>query len=139
MILLDTDVLIDVALDRRPHSEPASELLDRIERGQEKACIAWHTVSNFYYLAARTQGGASAREFVLDLTRFVSVAETSADALRYAAALPMSDFEDAMQVAAARTSGASRIVTRNVRDYAGSPIRAVTPGEFIKTAVKETT
>ena len=29
MILLDTDVLIDVALDRRPHSEPASELLDR--------------------------------------------------------------------------------------------------------------
>ena len=42
MILLDTDVLIDIALDRHPHSGPASELLDRIEHGAESACIAWH-------------------------------------------------------------------------------------------------
>ena len=28
-MLLDTDVLIDVALDRHPHSGPSSELLDR--------------------------------------------------------------------------------------------------------------
>ena len=45
MMLLDTDVLIDIALDRRPHSGPASELLDRIEGGLEVAYIAWHTVS----------------------------------------------------------------------------------------------
>ena len=139
MILMDTDVLIDVALDRHPHSGPASELLDRIERGRERAFIAWHTVSNFYYLVARRRGGASARDFIVDLTRFVPIAETSTDALRYAASLPMTDFEDAMQVAAARTCGAIRIVTRNVRDYAGSPIQAVTPGEFLKTGVKETT
>ncbi len=40
MMLLDTDVLIDVALDRRPHSGPTSELLDRIEHGAESAHIA---------------------------------------------------------------------------------------------------
>ena len=40
MILLDTDVLIDIALDRNPYSEPASDLLDVIERGAEGACIA---------------------------------------------------------------------------------------------------
>jgi len=34
MILLDTDVLIDVALDRAPYSEPAAELLEQIERGR---------------------------------------------------------------------------------------------------------
>ena len=39
----------------------------------------------------------------------------------------MADFEDAMQVAAARACGARYIVTRNVRDYAGAPIRAVDP------------
>ena len=33
MMLLDTDLLIDIAPDRRPHSEPASELLDMIEDG----------------------------------------------------------------------------------------------------------
>ena len=58
MILLDTDILIDIALDRHPHAGPASELLDRIEHGAERACIAWHTVSNFYYLVAPSRGGA---------------------------------------------------------------------------------
>ncbi len=40
MILLDTDVLIDIALDRQPFSGPAAELLDCIERGSERAYIA---------------------------------------------------------------------------------------------------
>ena len=57
MILLDTDVLIDVALDRRPHSGPASELLDRVEHGAESAYIAWHSVSNLYYVVAPSRGG----------------------------------------------------------------------------------
>ena len=127
MILLDTDVLIDVALDRRPHASPAAELLDRIEHGAESACIAWHTVSNFYYIVASSRGGLSARDFIVELTRFVAVATTGTEAVRYAAELPLADFEDALQVAAARACGARYIVTRNVRDYARSPIPAVDP------------
>ena len=43
----------------------------------------------------------------------------------------MEDFEDAMQVAAARACGARHIVTRNVGDYERSPIRAVDPREAL--------
>ena len=131
MILLDTDVLIDVALDRQPHASPAAELLDRIEHGAESACIAWHSVSNLYYVVAPARGGVSTRDFIVELTRFVRVAITDTEALRYAAALPMADFEDALQVAAARACGARHIVTRNVRDYERSPIRAVGPREAL--------
>ena len=131
MILLDTDVLIDIALDRRPHSGPTSELLDRIEGGLEVAYIAWHTVSNFYYLVAPSRGGANARDFIVELTRFVRVASTDTEALHYAASLPMADFEDAMQVAAARSCGARCIVTRNIKDFARSPIPAITPQEAL--------
>ena len=127
MILLDTDVLIDIALDRHPHAGAAQQLLDRIERGAESACIAWHTVSNFYYIVAPSRGGRSTRDFIVELTRFVAVATTGTEAVRYAAGLPMTDFEDALQVAAARACGARCIVTRNVRDYARSPIPAVDP------------
>ena len=127
MILLDTDVLLDVALDRLPYSGPASELLDRIERGDEEACIAWHTVSNLYYILRPVQGGADARSFILELTQFVSVSTTDTQGIRYAAQLPLTDFEDAMQVAAARACGARLIVTRNLRDYESSPIPAVDP------------
>ena len=131
MMLIDTDVLIDIALDRRPHSEPASELLDRIERGAHSAYVAWHTVSNFYYLVASSRGGTNARDFIVDLTRFVRVAATDTEALHYAASLPMADFEDAMQVAAARACGAQCIVTRNFKDFARSPIPALTPQEAL--------
>lgn len=132
MILLDTDVLIDTALDRSPHSQPATDLLDRIEYGAESAFIAWHSISNFYYIVAPVSGGTSARDFIVELTGFVSVATTDTEAIRYAVGLPMSDFEDAMQVAAARACGARHIVTRNVRDYHRSPIPAVDPREAIR-------
>ena len=39
-MLLDTDILIDLALDRHPHAEAAAELLDRIEHGTLSAFIA---------------------------------------------------------------------------------------------------
>ncbi len=99
--------------------------LDSIEHGAEPACIAWHSVSNVYYIIRPLRGSTNARGFILELTRFVNVAITDTQGIRYAAGLPMPDFEDAMQVAAARASGARLIVTRNLRDYAQSPIPAV--------------
>lgn len=135
MILLDNDVLIDIALDRHPHSVPAAELLDAIESGMDTACIAWHSVSNLFYLVSPTRGGMRTRDFIVELTRFVGVAATDTDGIRYAAALPMSDFEDAMQVAAARACRARCIVTRNIRDYERSPIPAVSPQEALADLV----
>ena len=130
-MLLDADVLIDVALDRRPHSRASSELLDRVERGARRAFVAWHTLSNFYYLVTPTRGDADTRDFIAELVRFVAVAPADTAALRYAVSLPMADFEDAMQVAAARACGARHVVTRNVRDFARSPIPALTPQEAL--------
>ena len=130
-MLLDTDVLIDVALDRRPHVGPSSELLDQVERGPRRAFVAWHTLSNFYYLVTSARGDADTRDFIAELVRFVAVAPADTAALRYALSLPMADFEDAMQVAAARACGASHIVTRNVRHFARSPIPAITPRDAL--------
>jgi hypothetical protein len=52
----------------------------------------------------------------------------------------ITDTEDALQVVAAESLGADYIVTRNVRDYARSPIPAVTPVAFLRlvAAARET-
>jgi predicted nucleic acid-binding protein len=131
VILLDTDVLIDVALDRQPHAAASGQLLTLLEQRAPRAFVAWHTLSNFYYLVRPARGGASVRSFLVDLTRFVSVAPADTAALRYAATLPLRDFEDAMQVAAARACGAEVIATRNVSDFRSSPIPARTPGKLL--------
>lgn len=133
IVLLDTDVLIDVALDRAPHADTAASLLDLLERRPGSAFVAWHTIANFYYLVAPARGGRPTRDFVLDLLRFVEAAPATTEALRKATRLEMKDFEDAMQVVAAEACGADVIATRNVRDYARSPLRAATP----KTLVSE--
>jgi predicted nucleic acid-binding protein len=132
VILLDTDVLLDVALDREPHAEASSALLDLLERRPRMAFVAWHTLSNLYYQIRPEGGDAGARAFLADLTRFATVAQAGTDALRYAVALPVADLEDAMQVAAARECGAQYIATRNVRDFVNSPIPAQTPAALLE-------
>ena len=116
-------------LQREPHVGASSDLLFRVEQGVEPACIAWHTVSNVYYVAR--SGGADAVGFILDLLEWVDIAPTDANSVRYAASLGMADFEDALQVAAARVCDARHIVTRNIRDYEGSPIRAIPPEDAL--------
>lgn len=133
MILIDTDVLIDVALDRQPFSDAASELLDRLQTGPKRAFVAWHSLSNFYYLVTPAGGGSDARDFITELIRFVAVADCGTEAIVFAAGLGMEDFEDAMQVAAARACGARFVVTRNARDFRRSPIPAITPLEALES------
>lgn len=131
MILIDTDVLVDVALDQEPFAEASAKVLDLVELGYERACIAWHSISNLYYLVHPRHKGVGTRDFIVQLTHIVDVAVTDAEGVRYAASLPMKDFEDALQVAAARACGAAMIVTRNLKDYKKSPIPAVSPTDAV--------
>jgi predicted nucleic acid-binding protein len=132
LILLDTDVLVDVALDRPPHADAAGELLTLLETRPRMAFVAWHTLSNFHYLVSPTRGKDDARQFLADLTRFVSVAPTDTDAFQFAKTLPLSDFEDALQVAAAWSCGATHIATRNVKNFRLSPIPARKPADLAR-------
>ena len=131
IILLDTDVLIDVALDRVPHSEPAAILLDWCEQHPGNAYVAWHSIANFYYLIRPNRGHGDTKSYLLDLVKFVEVAQTGTADLAVAAHLAMKDFEDAMQVAAALACNADAVATRNVRDYSKAPVRAMTPSLLI--------
>ncbi len=120
-----------MALDRAPHADAAVGLLDILERQPGSAFVAWHTIANFYYLVAPARGGRPTRDFVLDLLRFVEAAPATTDGLRKATRLEIMDFEDAMQVVAAEACGADVIATRNLRDYARSPVRAATPKTLV--------
>lgn len=132
IVLVDTDVLIDMALDRSPYSEPASALLEALERRLGKGFVAWHSLSNFYYLVSPTKGTYQARDYLKDLMAFTDIAPTVTESFFTACRLPLKDFEDAMQVAAALACGADVIATRNVRDYAHAPVRALMPSAIVK-------
>lgn len=127
-ILIDTDVLLDVALAREPHAEQSAAVLRWAEAGGE-AAVAWHTLANCAYLL---KGGG--RPFLNRLVRLVEVAPVATADARRALELPMLDLEDAFQAAAALAWGADAIVTRNIADYRRSPVAALTPSAFLKQA-----
>ncbi len=131
IILVDTDVLIDVALNRAPHADAAAQLLDALERGPSRGFVAWHTVANFYYLVSPRRGQKETRQYIAELTQLLNVAPAGTEHLRAATQLPLRDFEDALQVAAAQACSADLIATRNARDFRKSPITALPPMEII--------
>ncbi|HEX7184877.1 MAG TPA: PIN domain-containing protein [Thermoanaerobaculia bacterium] len=132
IVLVDTDVLIDLALNRAPNAEPAAHLLDLLERRPGTAFVAWHSLANFYYVVSPIRGKQPARDFLIDLARFIEVASTTTESLLYAGQLDMPDFEDAMQVAAALACRAGLIATRNLRHYKRSPVRAAEPRTVVE-------
>lgn len=124
-------MLIDLALDRQPHVQAAAALIDHCETTPGTAYVAWHSLSNFYYLVTPRRGRRTARHFLSDLGRFVSVAPTTNESLNIACQLPLPDFEDSMQVAAALACRADVIVTRNLHHFARSLVRAVSPSTLL--------
>jgi hypothetical protein len=126
-VLIDTDVLLDVALAREPFVGDSQQVLDWAQSEPRQAAVAWHSLSNIFYLT-----GPPARDFIKDLVQFVEVAPTGTQEAKRAIGFPMRGLEDAMQAAAALAFDAHFIVTRNTRDYKGSPIPAISPARFIK-------
>ena len=51
--------------------------------------------------------------------------------LAAARSLDMPDFEDALVASAASSAGCGLILTRNVEDFAASPVKAMSPSAFL--------
>ena len=131
-MLIDNNVLLDAALHRQPFHGPAAALLERLAQNPGRGFVAWHSLATFYYIVERDINRATALAGIVHLTAFLIVAPVTHESLLYALSLPMSDFEDAMQVAAAQAAGAERIVTRDLADFANSPIPALTPEQALR-------
>ena len=129
LLLLDINIILDVVFQRP--GEPASSALIGSCNEQHQAWLAWHSVATLAYLIERERNPAVARELVTGLLSWARVATTGHQDAVQALQLPMSDFEDALQVSAAQACGADYIITRNGRDFVQSPLPALSPEEFL--------
>jgi hypothetical protein len=106
----------------------SAHIFNACEAGKIHGAIAWHSLANAYYVA---DNGKKALKFFEDLLSFVEVAGGNTELALEAIRSGFSDFEDALQSACAKQFDADFIVTRNVKDYKLSPIKAVSPADFI--------
>ncbi len=130
-VLLDTDVILDLVLDRAPFAEDASAIWLAHEEQRITAYIAAITPINVFYIVRKIKGSATAHESVGLLLTTLQICFIDHDVLQQAVHLKMSDFEDATQVASALTANLDVIVTRNTDDFSASPIPVLTPKELL--------
>jgi predicted nucleic acid-binding protein len=126
-ILLDTNILLDVVLARKPHAEAGEVLWEMIEEHNAEGRLAAHALTTFYYLVRKQRDHVRAKNAVHSLLQVFKVASVDGPVIQEALQMPGSDFEDCVTAAAAHRSGCAFIVTRDPRGFRASPVEAVTP------------
>jgi predicted nucleic acid-binding protein len=129
-VLFDTNVVLDVLLDRAPHVDAASRLFTLVDNGRVEGLICATTATTVHYLAAKGLGQRRARELVGQLLDLFAVAPVDRDVLHAALALELPDYEDAVLHEAARRVGAG-IVTRDRTGFANATVPVFAPRELL--------
>jgi predicted nucleic acid-binding protein len=132
-ILVDIDVILDVLAKREPFFASSARLWAEIEGGHAKAYLASHSVTTIFYLVAKARGKEFARSCISDLLSVFRIAPVKESTLRLALEAKITDFEDAVQFAAAKEVAAEFIISRNIGHYKKSEIPATTPELFLAT------
>lgn len=130
-VLIDTNVVLDVLLERDPHHDASSQVLAAVEKSLCEGCVCATTITTIHYIASRHIGNARALECIQKLTSFVEVAAVNQGVIEMACRSKFKDFEDAVLHAAAVQANAVCIVTRNVKDFKESKLLVYTPDQFI--------
>ncbi|MBI4371004.1 MAG: PIN domain-containing protein [Elusimicrobia bacterium] len=130
-VLVDTNVVLDLLLDREPFSDSAARLFSLIEEGRVTGYLCATTLTTIHYLAGKVLGRSKARDEVRKCLSFLEVAAVTRPVLENALNSNLQDFEDAVLCEAAREIGAEAIVTRNKVDFKKAPLPTHTPQEFL--------
>lgn len=130
-LLIDANILLDVLQNREPHVQTSSVIWKLCETEKAKGYVSVLTFANLVYIMRKEFTPKRIEETLDALSLIFEFADLSASDLSHAAELGWDDFEDALQSVTAERIRADYIITRNIKDFAGSKVIAFTPSELI--------
>ena len=130
-VLIDTNVIVDVALEREPFYAESDRILTFVEEGQIQGYVSASTFSDLYYIIRRDKGRDWTLDFLRQLATFCQVATVDNSVISIALTCNFKDFEDAIQYSTAVINLIDAIVTRNPRDFPVNTPRILTPNQLI--------
>lgn len=131
-LLLDINVLMDVFQKRQPFYAHSLAVMDEVMSGALKGVVPSHGLTTLFYLIEREAATQDATAAIDEVLRHFEVIGINTPEWLKARALPMPDLEDAVVAVTAEMAHAAFIVTRNVADFTGSPVAAITPEAFVQ-------
>ena len=130
-VLLDTNVVLDVLLDRKPHVADSARIFRLVEEGKVSGLLCATTLTTLDYLLTQSLGRSDSRPVLARLLRLFDIAPVTRAVIEGALRNAMTDFEDAVLVHAARQAGADAVITRNPKDFAKATCPIFDPRQFL--------
>jgi predicted nucleic acid-binding protein len=130
-VIVDTNVVLDVLLARKPFVNAAVRLFGLIERGQIEGLLCATSLTTLDCLLSQSLSRAESRETLRRLMRLFEVAPVTRAVIEEALLSRIADFEDAVVEQSGRLAGADAVITRDAKDFRLSIIKALAPDELL--------
>jgi len=130
-VLFDTNVILDVLIDREPFVRDSLYLLSKVEKSEITGYVCATTITTIHHLVSKALGADQALRHINSLLSLFVIAPVNRLVLENALQSKFNDFEDAVLHEAARHVGAKYIVTRNSIDFKKSKLVVFEPCELI--------
>jgi len=117
---LDTNIILDLILNREPFADAAEKLFDAAAQQQVKLLVSSLTFVTAHYILSKKIGKAAATESLTSLATQVVILPVDASAIEASLQHSSPDFEDAVQLIIAITAGAEAIITRDPKGFRNS-------------------
>ena len=135
-IFLDSDVLLDLFIEREPHHTIAQRLLTVLKRKGLQCYTSPIVLANVNYILAKAKGREYSIGKLRSLRALLNVLQIDERIVDAAVASPQTDFEDTLQLQCALANGIDTLITRNVRPYPKARIQIVDPMQYLSSERK---
>ena len=130
-VTVDINVLLDVFQKREPHYAASAQVLSLVAAGTLAGVCPAHGLTTLYYLVRKHAAKPDAEAALDRVLRHFQIGNLESAGWQQARRLPLADFEDAVVATVAEATHCAFIITRNVDDFAGSAVPAITPADFL--------
>lgn len=130
-VTLDLNVLLDVFQQRQPHYAASAQVMSLVAAGTLTGVCPAHALTTLYYFVRKHASKPDAESALDHVLSHFQIGNLDASGWKKARTLPLSDFEDAVVAMVAESTASAFVITRNVSDFGGSPVPAITPTDFL--------
>ncbi len=135
--IIDTNIALDLMMARQPFVDSAEKVFALCCSELVEGYFTANSFCDIHYLLHKNlHNEEDTRAAIKSWLAFIEIAEVTEEDCMNALEIGVKDYEDAVMVSVAQRKSFDCIVTRNIKDFKYSPIRTLTPKEFISFALK---
>jgi predicted nucleic acid-binding protein len=129
--LFDTNIVLDVFLERAPFVGEAKLLWQQIDDGKLTGFLPASVLTDIFYIIRKLAGQQKAAEAVRICLDTFAMVPVNTEIIQKAIGMTGTDFEDNVQIACAEHEQLDAIITRDKAGFKYSSVQAFTAGELL--------